>query len=121
MALDENSKTIVIHVAFFNLVSGIYLDRKAQIASLRIEEVKILDKYSDFANVISEEKDYVLSEYIKLNEYIINLEDGIATLWTNLQSRSSETGNLEDLYQDLSENWFYSTFQVFRRCSHTVW
>ena len=41
-----------------------------------IEKVKILDKYSDFANVFSEEKALVLPKRIKLNEHAINLEDG---------------------------------------------
>ena len=74
--MDENSETFVVHVASFNLVSGIYLDRKAQIASLLIEKVKILDKYSDFTDVFSEEKTLVLPERTELNEHAINLEDG---------------------------------------------
>ena len=74
--LDEKSETFVIHVASFNLVSGIHLDREAQIASLLTEEVKIPDEYLDFTDVFSEEKALVLAERTKLNEHAINLENG---------------------------------------------
>ena len=74
--MDENSETFVIYVASLNLVSGIHLNRKAQIVSLLTEEVKMLDKYSDFADVFLEKKTLVLPERNKLNEYAINLENG---------------------------------------------
>ena len=63
----------MVFVVSFNL--EIYPDREAQIAFLLIEEVKILEKYSDFTNIFSEEKALVLPEHIKLNEYTIDLED----------------------------------------------
>ena len=75
-ALDENSETFVVHMASFNLTSGIYPDRAAQIASLLAEEVRILDQYSNFADVFSEAKALVLPECTKLNEHAINLKDG---------------------------------------------
>ena len=75
VALDENSETFVIHVAFLNLVPRIYPDKKAQIAFLLIEEVKILDKYSNFTDAFSEKKALVLPERTELNEYVIDLED----------------------------------------------
>ena len=75
-ALDENSETFVVHVASLSLVPGIYPDRKAQIASLLTEEVKIPDKYSNFTDVFSKEKALVLPERTKLNEHAIDLEDG---------------------------------------------
>ena len=75
-ALDENSETFVVHVASLNMTPGIYPDRAAQIASLLAKEVRIPDKYSDFANVFSEAKALVLPERTKLNEHAINLEDG---------------------------------------------
>ena len=74
--MDENFETFVVHVASFNLAPGIYLDKAVQIASLLIEKVKILDKYSDFANVFLEKKALVLSEYTKLNEHAIDLNNG---------------------------------------------
>ena len=73
--LDKNFETFVIHVAFLSLVSGIYPDKKAQIASLLNKKVKIPDKYSNFADIFSEKKVLVLSERTKLNEYAINLEN----------------------------------------------
>ena len=76
MALDEKSKTFVVHVASLNLAPRIHPNREAQIASLPTEEVKILDKYSDFTNVFSEEKALVLPERTELNEHAIDLEDG---------------------------------------------
>ena len=75
-ALDENSKTFVIHVTFFNLVLVIYLDKKAQIASFFIKKVKISDKYLDFTNVFFKEKVLVVPEHGKLNQHAINLENG---------------------------------------------
>ena len=75
-ALDENSETFLVYVAFLNLVPEIYLDKEAQIAFLLTKEVKIPDKYSDFTDVFSEEKALVLPERTKLNEHAIDLEDG---------------------------------------------
>ena len=69
-------ETFIIYVTFFNLAPIlIHSDRKAQIASLLIEKVKISDKYLDFINVFSEKKALVLLEQTKLNEHIIDLED----------------------------------------------
>ena len=51
VALDENSKTFVMHIASLNLAPGIHSEKEAQIASLLTKEVKILDNYSDYANV----------------------------------------------------------------------
>ena len=74
VALDENSETFVVHVAFFDL--EIYPNRETQIALLLTKEVKIPDKYLDFADVFSEEKALVLPERTELNEHAIDLEDG---------------------------------------------
>ena len=76
MVLDEKSETFVVHIASLNLAPGIHPDRAAQIASLLTEKVKIPDKYSDSTNVFSEETALVLLERTKLNEHVINLEDG---------------------------------------------
>ena len=84
MALDENSETFVIQMA--SLYLGIHPDRETQIATLLIEEVKILEKYSDFTNVFSEEKTLVLLECTELNEYAINLEDGKQPLYGLIHS-----------------------------------
>ena len=74
--LDKKSETFVIHVTSLNLTLGIHPDKAVQITSLLVEEVRILEKYSDFANVFSEEKALVLLERTELNEYAIDLEDG---------------------------------------------
>ena len=60
MALDEKSETFFIHVTSLNLAPGIHPDKAAQIASLLTENVKIPNKYSDIANVFSEEKTLIL-------------------------------------------------------------
>lgn len=53
--LAENVKAFIVHISFLNLES-MYLDRNAQIASLLTEKVTIPDKYSDFANIFSEQQ-----------------------------------------------------------------
>ena len=76
--MDENSGTFVIHVAFFNLplASKIYPDKAAQIVSLLIEEVKILEEYSDFTEAFSEEKALILPERTEFNQQAIELKEG---------------------------------------------
>ena len=76
IALDENSETFNIYVASFNLTPGLHPDKAAQIAFLLTKKNKILDKYSDFANIFSEKMFLVLSERTKLNEHAIDLENG---------------------------------------------
>ena len=76
MALDKNFETFIVYVASPNLAPRIHQDKAAQIVFLLTKEVKIPDKYSDFANVFSEEKVLVLFEYIKLNKHTIDLENG---------------------------------------------
>ena len=73
---DKKSKTFVIHVASLNLTPRIHPDKTTQIASLLVEKVGILDKYSDFGNIFSEEKALMLPERTELNKHAINLEDG---------------------------------------------
>lgn len=60
-ALNKNTKTFEMHIIFLKAIAVkilIYLDKKAQIASLLIEKVLIPNKYSDFANVFSEKKNF---------------------------------------------------------------
>ena len=75
MALDKNVKAFVVHVKAFNLIS-IYLAQEARIALLIVEQVEILAKYSDFADVFLEEKASDLSEVTKLNQHTIKLQEG---------------------------------------------
>ena len=76
MALDEKSEIFVVYMVSLNLIPRIYLDRAAPIVFLLVENVKIPDKYSDFANLFSKEKALVLSERTEPNKYTIDLEDG---------------------------------------------
>ena len=62
-------------MASLNLTPRIYLNRAAQLVFLLTKEVRILDKYSDFADVFSEAKTLVLPERTKPNEHAIDLED----------------------------------------------
>ena len=75
-ALNENFKTFFVYVASLDVVPGIHPDKKAQIASLLSEEVKIPDGYSDFADVFSEKKALVLPERTDINKHAIKLEYG---------------------------------------------
>ena len=84
--LDEKFKTFVVYVASLNLTPGIYSDKAAQLASLLTKDVRILDKYSDFADVFLEEKALMLPEYSKCNEHTINLEDGKQPLYGPIYS-----------------------------------
>ena len=50
--------------------------RKAQLALLLAKKVTFLAKYSDFANMFSEESTNVLSEQTKANKHTIKFEEG---------------------------------------------
>ena len=52
----------------------IYLAREAQIALLLVQKVTVLAKYSDFANVFSEESANILPEQTRVNKHNIKLE-----------------------------------------------
>ena len=73
--MDEKSETFVVYVTSLNLTPGIHQDRAAQIAFLLAKDVRIPDKYSDFADVFSGKKALVVPERTELNEHAINLED----------------------------------------------
>ena len=47
--------------------------RKAQIALLVAKKVKIPTKYSDFSDVFSKKKAFILLETTKMNKYAIEL------------------------------------------------
>ena len=76
MALDKTSETFVVYVASFNLTPRIHPDKAVQIASLLAKEVRILDEYSDFIDVILKAKALMLPEHTELNKHAINLENG---------------------------------------------
>ena len=104
-ALDENSETFVVHVVPLDL--RIHPDREAQIALLLTEEVKISDKYLDFANVFSKEKTLVLPERTELNEHAIDLDDGKQQPYGPIYSlRPMELETLETYIQTYMKNIF---------------
>ena len=74
-ALNENFETFVTYVTSLASIS-VHLKKETYIAFLFNQEVKILDKYSDFVNVFLKEKSLILPEQTKLNKYAINLKDG---------------------------------------------
>ena len=53
------------------------------------KEVKILDKYADFANVFSEEKALILPERTQHNKHAINLENNKQPPYRPIYSLSS--------------------------------
>ena len=73
--MDEHVEAFVVHVTFLSTMAT-HPARKAQIASLIAEEVKIPTNYSDFSDVFSEEKVLVLPEIIDLNQHAIELQKG---------------------------------------------
>ena len=87
VALDTDSKTFVMHVAIQKHKKMI-IDpaRKAQIKAQSAAQVKdlifdkvpteVLVEYSDYSNVFSIENAAELSEYTKINNHAIELEEG---------------------------------------------
>ena len=68
--LDENVEAFMVHMIFLSFSKPMILIhpvRKAQIASLIIEKLKISAEYSDFSDVFSEKKAFVLPELTKFN------------------------------------------------------
>ena len=73
--MDEHIEAFVVHMTSLSTMA-IYLARKAQIASLVTEEIKILTEYSDFSDVFLKEKALILSEATELNQHAIKLQKG---------------------------------------------
>ena len=74
--LDENIKTVVMHISFLGSKMTIYLARKAQMALLLAKKVTIPAKYLDYADIFLEKSANVLPEQTRVNEHIIKLEKG---------------------------------------------
>ena len=73
--LDEHVETFVVYVTFL-LTMAIHPARKAQMALLVANEIKISTKYSDFSDVFLGKKTLILLDKIKLNQYAIELQEG---------------------------------------------
>ena len=66
----------MIHVASLKSKMTIYLACKGQIALFIAKKFIVLTKYSDFADVFSEELAEVLPKYTRINKHAIELEEG---------------------------------------------
>ena len=88
MVLDENIKVFVMHMNSISLESKIIIhpSRKAQIVWLLAEEVIILVKYSNYADVCFKESVKVLPERIGMNKHAIELEEGKQPLYRPIYS-----------------------------------
>ena len=78
-ALDENEEAFVVHIAALtSTMTTIYPARKAQIASLNLEEVPdtVPAAYSDYADVYSKDSAAELPEHTGINNHAIDLEEG---------------------------------------------
>lgn len=78
MALDENIKGFIMHIASLSLNAeiSIHSDWKTQIVLLLNKKVIIPAEYSDFINVFLEKLAVKLFKYTNINKHIINLEPG---------------------------------------------
>lgn len=63
-----------MHIAFFS--SNIVFSQKVLIASVEVEIVTIITKYSDFADVFSSNFVEKFPEYTGINNYFIKLIKG---------------------------------------------
>lgn len=122
MILDENSEIFVVYGISLNLaLISIYLDRKAQIASLFTKKIMIPDKYSAFVNIFLEKKVLLLSEQIKFNEYAIKLENSKQLLYRPIYSLGLvELETLKTYIKTKSENRVYLAFSIFYRCFYII-
>ena len=76
----------MVHISFPKSKIIIYPAKEAQLAFLLAEEVIVLTKYSDFADVFSEKSANVLPERTGANEHIIKLEEGKQPLYRPIYS-----------------------------------
>lgn len=76
--MDPSKEAFIVHVASLGLSSKISIHpaREPQIASLLAEEVTVLAKYLDFADVFFKETAAELPKRSAINEHLIDLEPG---------------------------------------------
>ena len=78
-ALDENSKTFVVHVASLSSTPlNVHPSRRPQISGLIAEEAstKVPDEYANFADVFSPDLAAELPKHTGINDHAIKLVDG---------------------------------------------
>lgn len=89
MALNKESNIFMMYVVVLKALlveMSIYSDKKAQITFLLIKKVTIQNKYSDFADVFSKKKAFVLLKQTDLNKHTIKLGDGKQLLYRPIYS-----------------------------------
>lgn len=83
--LDKNVEVVVMYVTFL-LIMAIRVAKKAQIALLFTEKVKITAKYSDFLDIFSNKKALMLPNLTKINQHAIELQEGKQPPYGPIQS-----------------------------------
>ena len=73
-ALSEDTPTYVVHAKALG-VYNIHSSRRARIASVKVQEIKVPEAYKDFADVFSEDSAAELPEH-GLHDHAIDLVDG---------------------------------------------
>lgn len=78
VAFYLNDETFVVQVAFIGQDSNVHPFCRALIASLKADKSPtfILSKYTDFANIFSQNLATKLPKHTKINDYAINLRKG---------------------------------------------
>lgn len=74
--LDD--EIFVVYIVFLISLDLVYHSHKAQIASLKIDQISIViwSKYTDFIEIFSLVLIVELLKYTKINDYVIELIDG---------------------------------------------
>lgn len=75
LASDLENEIFVVCVTSLAIFDGVYFFRKAQKVSLKVDgaPITVLPEYSNFADVFSPELAIELPEYMRINNYAINL------------------------------------------------
>lgn len=75
MTLDPRNKVFKVHIVFFSLDTNVHPSYRAKIALPKADEALtiVLSKYADFTSIFSPNLINKLPEYIKINNYAINL------------------------------------------------
>lgn len=74
MTLNEKKKTFVVYIAVLNIInSNIYPSQHAQIALLKVEEVTILSKYTNYTYLFSLDFVAELPKHLDIINHSIDL------------------------------------------------
>lgn len=70
VTFNENLKIFVVYISCLLII---YLARKAQITSLLIKKIQILDHYLNYIDVFLKAKAEIMPEITNFNQYAIEL------------------------------------------------